>query len=431
MNVLNKHMVRFIRPLLFLVLVCSTAGGRLFAEELNSSRGFFLDLPEGYTFMGGDGQTSFTFSGPDGVALAELKLYSSSAYSGFSAFTAQIRSQLDSSMQLQNFMYGSMPAALGTFSSGQGGERVRGLAFMLHQQTNADGISPYYLLMLSYTSLGNYTADIDFLESAIDGFSLDASWRSHPGPVSTAALANLTPGRPKRASLRFGAATIDLDWQPEEALLAQQLVEREYRVLMPYGSAPELIQPAMQRFYRLIYRQSAISLDRLALLLSAAWEGGDWAGPVAAAPAAADGSQALAADFRPDAAGPRYGIPSNPLGYTAALLSWTQSFIYERDPTGSDVVNPISAASEQRGDCDARALLLAILLKRENINAGMMISLPHSHALAMFDMPGQGARFPWDGRSWLVGETTAPVQPGMIDQSQSAIEDWFGISFDY
>ena len=78
----------------------------------------------------------------------------------------------------------------------------------------------------------------------------------------------------------------------------------------------------------------------------------------------------------------------------ARLLAWTQGFHYERDPAGSDVVNPLTAAFEARGDCDSRVLLLAILAHHDNVDALLLLSVRHSHALAAFDLPGPGARYP-------------------------------------
>jgi hypothetical protein len=130
-------------------------------------------------------------------------------------------------------------------------------------------------------------------------------------------------------------------------------------------------------------------------------------------------------------AGPRFGAAAEPRGYAEALLAWVQGFKYERDPKGSDVVNPISAAFEARGDCDSRALVMAILLRREGIRSILMISLEHEHALAAVDAPGAGARYPYKDTNWLVAETTARVGIGRIDQSQADPKDWLGVDFPF
>ncbi|HQG39651.1 MAG TPA: hypothetical protein PLV76_02045, partial [Spirochaetales bacterium] len=78
---------------------------------------------------------------------------------------------------------------------------------------------------------------------------------------------------------------------------------------------------------------------------------------------------------------------------------------------------------------DSRVLVMAILLKYEHIDAILMISLVHEHALIGVGIEGKGAKFPYQNQNWLIGETTAHVDLGLIDKQQSAIEDWFGIDF--
>jgi hypothetical protein len=96
---------------------------------------------------------------------------------------------------------------------------------------------------------------------------------------------------------------------------------------------------------------------------------------------------------------------------------------------GSDFVNLVSALTEGRGDCDSRALLWALFLAQANIGAGIMVSREYSHALGMAELPGPGARFPFEGREYLVAETTARVELGLIGRSMSETGKWLGILF--
>ena len=58
-----------------------------------------------------------------------------------------------------------------------------------------------------------------------------------------------------------------------------------------------------------------------------------------------------------------------------------------------------------------------------------MLSKEFSHSLVAVDVQGTGARFPFNGKKYLVGETTAKVDLGLIDSEQSEITAWKGISF--
>jgi hypothetical protein len=111
-------------------------------------------------------------------------------------------------------------------------------------------------------------------------------------------------------------------------------------------------------------------------------------------------------------------------------LSYVQDFSYERNLMGSDFVNLVSALTEGRGDCDSRALLWALILSQANIDAGIMVSRDYSHAMGIADIEGQGARFPFEGKQYLVAETTTKVDPGLIAQNMSEIAKWMGITFE-
>jgi hypothetical protein len=114
----------------------------------------------------------------------------------------------------------------------------------------------------------------------------------------------------------------------------------------------------------------------------------------------------------------------------ARALSYVQDFRYERDLMGSDFVNLVSAITEGRGDCDSRALLWALFLAQANIPAGIMVSRDYGHAMGIAGIEGPGARFPFAGRQYLVAETTAKVNLGLIGQNVSEIAKWLGVMFE-
>jgi hypothetical protein len=97
---------------------------------------------------------------------------------------------------------------------------------------------------------------------------------------------------------------------------------------------------------------------------------------------------------------------------------------------GSDFVNLVSAVREGRGDCDSRAMLWAMILSQANIPSCIMVSGDYSHAMGLADINGTGARFEFEGKKWLVAETTAQIAPGLIRQDISGKANWLGVSFE-
>ena len=109
------------------------------------------------------------------------------------------------------------------------------------------------------------------------------------------------------------------------------------------------------------------------------------------------------------------------------LLSWTQTLPYERERTASDFTGLIDTLQGSGSDCDSRALLLAVLMAHMNYNTMLFISPQFSHAFFGIDIAGTGARLEQDGTNYLLGETTARVDIGLVPQDMSDSTKWFGI----
>jgi len=425
-------------------LLLSLTARAAFCDEYYSNYGFSIDLPEGFVYLEGDGSTKFSFGTPDESIKVDILVYPPSRFVNAKTGAADTTSKLSGRGTFSSFEFGGSDAALGELVFGSGASALKGYGLFVNDASPspaADGAGArstadaYDLVVLAYASAADYEDNRDFVESAMDGLSANLIRRAVPGPLGALARLAAAAAQQKTVTIPFGAATVQADWNPREGAASQVLVEREYRVLSAYAQSPELLDAAIARFYRMIFRDAAPALDKLSLALSAAWETGAWTGRKWAPSLAASASLAPTTPPLKTAAagvtGPRFGAAAEPRGYAEALLAWVQGFKYERDPKGSDVVNPISAAFEARGDCDSRALVMAILLRREGIRSILMISLEYEHALAAVDAPGAGARFPFKDKKWLVAETTARVGIGLVDQTQADPASWLGVDFPF
>lgn len=95
----------------------------------------------------------------------------------------------------------------------------------------------------------------------------------------------------------------------------------------------------------------------------------------------------------------------------------------------SDLDGPLAVAVSGEGDCDSRGLLLAAVLNHFGIDSVLMVSDVYGHSLVGTDVVGNGARFAFGGKNYLVAETTAKVAIGMIDASMADPAKWIGIDF--
>jgi hypothetical protein len=363
--------------LLLLPALTSLSGEPLFSPAW----GFRIDLPEGYEYTDGNGRDRFSFESPEG-ALFDIAVYSGRTLKDLVDDTVQ---RLNNQGEVSYFEYNKKSAVLVElkFSGLEGW----GLCVELENRENAAACP--LLLALSYGQAGNRNLDILHM-SALDSVAPSGAERRHPGPI-------MEFGYPRGEPRKTALALLGMEaWIREhDAEAAQALVDREFAVLRRYLFAQNR-QEAWIRFYRAIYRDSWDRLRDAAFQLERNWN-----------------------------------VPSlENRDLAQKALSWVQSFRYERDLMGSDFVNLVSAATEGRGDCDSRALLWAIILAQADIPAAIMVSAGHSHAMGLADLPGAGARFEAGGTKWLVAETTAPVNIGLIGKDFSDTGSWLGVTFE-
>jgi hypothetical protein len=184
-----------------------------------------------------------------------------------------------------------------------------------------------------------------------------------------------------------------------DAEAAQVLIEREFIILQYYAETSYWME-AWARYYRLIYRDSYDRIINPVFALVRSWGGYNIIGD------------------------------EEKREFAKTALTYVQGFQYERNFDGSDFLNLVSSVTENRGDCDSRAMLWAIILSHAEIRSAMMVSPQHSHAMGLADIAGAGARFEYLDTRWLVAETTANIDIGLIAREQSDPQHWFGIIFD-
>jgi len=357
----------------------------LAAKELATGQGASIDMPSGFTPGEGDGRTRFSYLDPAGEMELDILIYEPSRFSTAAAMAADAAARLGSWGDTARFDYAGRSAAISDLSFALNGIPRRGTALFVAGKT---GEADYALL--AHVKASRYDAYGEYIISCLDGFSIDREARHTPGPVSQFLLP-WPPARAARRTAVLPAGPVDLPWSAEEAAQELDVDVREYRVLALYAETERLWVDAWARFYRMVYRESASRLDALTVAFS----------------------RSLPID--------------DPTECARRVLAWVQGFTDAKDDPGIDFVPPLTAGFERRGDCDTRSVLMAILLERLGIDCVLMISREYSHAMVGVDVPGGGQRFPFNGRGYLVAETTAKVGIGMIDAGQADLSKWLGV----
>jgi hypothetical protein len=361
------------------------AGPGLYPEPY-SRDGFSLDLPAAYRPAAGQGGR-LSFNGPGG-AVFEITTEPGREPG---ALLEQILRRLGNRGDLENFNYHGRGAALARLEFSRGGRAYRGWGLCLDRGEDL-------LLALAYgQGEGQELLHLSALDSIAPGPAEELYW----GPVTEYTWPR--GEAEERALYNSGVSALIA---PGDAEAAQGLVDREFQVLRQYKDSPRW-QEAWRRFYRMIRRDSWERLRDALFQLERSWSAEALLGR-------GGGSNSP-------------GLPDRDLA--ARALSYIQGFRYQRDLMGSDFVNLVSAVTEGRGDCDSRALLWALFLAQAGIEAGIMVSRDYGHAMGIADIEGPGARFPFNGKEYLVAETTARVELGLIGKNVSETGKWLGVSF--
>jgi hypothetical protein len=108
------------------------------------------------------------------------------------------------------------------------------------------------------------------------------------------------------------------------------------------------------------------------------------------------------------------------------LLAFVQQIEYRLpDQYAFGLMPPALVASLSWGDCDSKSLLLMHLLAEFDIEAKLLTSRAHKHAMVAIAVPGSGRGFRSRGREYLWAETTSPDAPlGYRHPRFSSPDDW-------
>lgn len=384
-----------------ILLALVVAPGIAAQPIVHRAHGYRLDLPVGWEPFDLSDPDHIAFLGPDGAAVLQvITLDGRTAGSGEELAQVLIE-DIDSEAEQEPFRYQGRSASLADVRFQTAGFDVRGYMVAI------DGSSRDTVLLV-FAPIENYAELHEQMVSALDSFALGEESRRAPGPISqyyhplpAPAGVSAGAGRPGAGGSStpitspFGRLTVPADQETLEA--AQLTVDREATVLTGYLQGdPEVFYDAWKRYYRQIYRDSYLRLAPVVVQLSEAFD--------------ADGI-------------PRVDIPHE-------LLAWLQGFGYVRTGGLSDFAPPLTCLVSEAGDCDSLAMVYVILLHHLEFDAILMVSNVYGHAMAGVDAMGPGARFPFDGKQYLVAELTENVALGQIAADMADPAGWIGVKFD-
>ena len=389
-------MTRFCKKLFYFLFIIFAITSYSFGEQITDRDfGFSLDIPEGFEIADytEDGM-SYVFSHPNIPVTLVMKLTEEkNAKSAAEVLNINLK-KLNASGETDSFKWNGTVCGISYFSMSLD-DNYSGWAVSAPVK-----IQDYYVILLCYAPESKKGCD-QFIISTINSLSINNEYLNTPGIITSYAF---PPEGSESVLLKIGGKEIktSLDKSDEEA--AKFVIDLEYSVLNLYANH-KMWKEAWQRYYRMIYRDNAGRLQQTAKNIY-------------------DSIYPELKKSKPQDAD---------IKYAQALLSWVQTFGYERAQSKieSDFTSLPASIKGKGSDCDSRSMLVSVLLNYTGIDTAMLISREYSHAVVVTDIPAPGQTFTMEnGREYLFGETTARVTWGMLAQDQADRTKWIPVTFD-
>ena len=389
-------MTRFCKKLFYFLFIIFAITSYSFSEQITDRDfGFSLDIPEGFEIADytEDGM-SYVFSHPNIPVTLVMKLTEEkNAKSAAEVLNINLK-KLNASGETDSFKWNGTVCGISNFSMSLD-DNYSGWAVSAPVK-----IQDYYVILLCYAPESKKGCE-QFIISTINSLSINNEYLNTPGIITSYAF---PPEGSESVLLKIGGKEIktSLDKSDEEA--AKFVIDLEYSVLNLYANH-KMWKEAWQRYYRMIYRDNAGRLQQTAKNIY-------------------DSIYPELKKSKPQDAD---------IKYAQALLSWVQTFGYERTQSKieSDFTSLPASIKGKGSDCDSRSMLVSVLLNYTGIDTAMLISREYSHAVVVTDIPAPGQTFTMEnGREYLFGETTARVTWGMLTQDQADRTKWIPVTFD-
>lgn len=377
---------------LYLIFLSFCIAYPLQAELFNDSAlGYTLDMPEGFKLVNSKAGSRYVYQHTTFPVGLQIALYPYRQFNTVEAAAGHIITQLKAQKKTIGFLMQGNPALTANLQFIQQNQKQSGwlLTLPLPEQKG-------WLVVLTTTQAEKAQQYEPIMISSLDALFIGRQSFFEPGPMIQAVY-------PKEGTIKknvsFNGKTLSIYFDRSDSEANQAVIDREFTLLTFYLNSP-LQEKAWKRYYRMIYRDSISRCRHLSLILE---------------------KELI------EVTGEGKLPPAEKI--TATILEWLQNFTYSREENGADFLNIPAVCTDQSGDCDSRAVLLAVILRHFNINSILMIAPQHRHAVAAVECAGEGARFPHNGKRYLIAETTAKVALGKIAQDIANPAAWFAVDW--
>lgn len=359
---------------------------------------FTIDIPESYVITDSQPGAFFFESKLMPVKFA-LKFYPEQEFSNSKAMIQSAIESLNAKGVSEEFDWYGRKCCLSTFQFVMPDQNLYAGWALGFSSTDFESKKQCYILMLTYADI-QISHDCDqYMLSILDSIFLEQKDFRRPGPITTFAFPNTeNESESEEIIMNIGGKTIYSSIKSEAVERSKFVLEREYAVLKIYANHLSW-KEAWQRYYRQIFRESFNIFDQI--------------------------SNDIYKSLLPSAQKANFVSPE--LEIIQMLLDWVQDMKYERDNSNTDFTVVAAAIQGQGCDCDSRSMLMCIILEHLGIKSELFISREYNHAVFGAAVNQNGAKINVDGIDYVLGETTAKVNFGLIAQEQSDTTKWIEV----
>jgi hypothetical protein len=373
---------------LLVFLLFSIFNFSVFAEYLSSEKfGYTLDLPDGF-YVSDSNDTGY-FLESDFIPIEIIiNVYEGTRFKSTKECLEFSSSKLQGEIQIEDFSWRNRQTSLGSMNFYFNNVLCDSWALCVNLPDKNK-----YLSIITYTANESKEIFKQMMLSILDSLCVDRGSFFESGVITTFAF-------PKTESqihqFDFDGKSYQVNFDKYDADANNYLVEREYQILELY-SQTDFWLSAWNRYYRMIYRDGFGRIKKAC-----------------------------------------FGFCSNifmncmesenpQVAFAQKMLQFVQEKQYGRTPEGTDFTDLCSTFLGKQSDCDSRSLLVAILLNQMNIKSTLFVSPEYSHAIVGAVLDKSGAKIDVAGNSYLLGETTAKVEFGLIGQNFNDTDKWINI----
>ena len=382
-SILNKNKI-----ILLIVFLFSFLNLSVFAEYLSSEKfGYTIDLPDGF-YVSDSNETGY-FLESDFIPIEIIiNVYDGTRFKSTKECLEYSSSKLQGEIQIEDFIWRNRQTSLGSMNFYFNNVLCDSWALCVNLPDKNK-----YFSIISYTATESKEIFKQMMLSILDSLCVDRGSFFEAGAITTFAY-------PKSESeihqFNFDGKSYQVNFDKSDADANNYLVEREYQILELY-SQTDFWLSAWNRYYRMIYRDGYGRIKKACFSFCSN----------------------LFMDCM-ESENPQFA-------YAQKILQFVQEKQYGRTPEGTDFTDLCSTFLGEQSDCDSRSLLVAILLNQMNIKSTLFVSPKYSHAIVGAVLDKSGAKIDVAGNSYLLGETTAKVDFGLIAQNYNDTNKWINI----